>query len=124
MAQNSSVRPWLENACAQIRCRLPDYRRPEDIEIIERGLYTQDEGAIQFHLVMVNSGRFPLSFPELRLTLVRFNGDPLGYRIFRPEEYLPDSDKLANMPVGELFEINLMIANPETGIGGYTFSFI
>ena len=57
-------------------------------------------------------------YPDLKLTLLSFNGDVLSQRVFSVDEYLPNRwDKTIN--VGEQVKVKLIIVQPPETIGGY-----
>ncbi len=123
LAQNPSLRPWLEGFCAYLGCVLPAYRDPAAIEILERSLEPAGPDTLGFRAVMINGSRFQQAFPRLRLDLIKLNGEPLARRIFFADEYFSDEASLQNlMAVGKPFEIRLRIVKPDDEIGGYDFS--
>ena len=122
LAQNERLRPWLENACEGLGCRLPPFRAPDRIQIIDHALHPTADGSggYEFILTLSNQASIPQAFPVIKLSLEAFNGSPAGERAFQPEEYLPTSSPTL-MPVGELREIRLLLAKPNREIGGFSF---
>ncbi len=123
-AQNEEYRPSLEKICHVVGCQLPKYRHPEDIEVIERALEPAGRGALQLRVLIINNGSRPVALPGMALKLIQFNGEPLAQRVFSPQEYLNDLNKVKQLPVGRPIQINLKIANPDNEIAGYSFKFI
>ncbi|HLF95574.1 MAG TPA: zinc-ribbon and DUF3426 domain-containing protein [Methylococcaceae bacterium] len=126
LARDERYRPWMETACRLAGCVLPVRRDLARIEILDRQL-NPAEGTVdglEFHTVLANYADFPQPFPRLKLSLTYFDGDPIAQRIFPPEEYLPAELAAKAMPVGESFEIKLLLAPPEKTVGGFTIELL
>ena len=122
LAQNERLRPWLENACDSLGCRLPLFHAPQRIKTVDHDLRPAPDGSegYEFTLVLANQASLPQAFPTIRLSLEAYNGSPTAAREFRPEEYLPRSSPRL-MPIGEPVEIRLLLARPDREIGGFSF---
>lgn len=120
-AQNPRYRPWLDKLCAIAGRRLPEFRDLTRVEIIERGLTPARGGVdgLEFRAVIANYANQPQRFPDLRLTLTQYDGDPIAQRQFSPAEYLSQAP-MALMAVGAPTEVQLLIANPGRSVGGFT----
>jgi predicted Zn finger-like uncharacterized protein len=126
LARDERYRPLLETACRLAGCALPVRRDLARIEILDRQLNPAEgpvEG-LEFHSVLANYADFPQPFPRLKLSLTYFDGDPIAQRIFPPEEYLPPEVAAKAMPVGESFEVKILIAPPEKTVGGFTIELL
>lgn len=126
LARDERYRPWMETACRLAGCTLPVRRDLARIEILDRQLVPA-EGTVdglEFHTVLANYADFSQPFPSLKLSLTYFDGDPIAQRIFTPEEYLPAELAAKAMPVGESFEIKLLLAPPEKTVGGFTIELL
>jgi predicted Zn finger-like uncharacterized protein len=119
LAQNETLRPWLEAACQTVGCRLPPFRAPARIQIVGHDLHPTADG-YEFTLVLSNQASLPQPFPAVKLSLDAHGGNPAAVRVFQPEEYLPAAGSGA-MAVGELQEIRLLLARPQQEIGGFSF---
>lgn len=124
LVQKPSLRPWFEDYCALIKCELPAYQDPSEIDVLEQSLHPLGSEAFEFRLVMVNASQFQQAFPRLRLSLVKFNGDPMAQRVFFPREYFPNENHPTRMSIGKPFEIRLKLVNPNDKVGGYHFNLI
>lgn len=126
LAQDARYRPLMEAACRLTGCVLPVRRDLSRIEVLDRQL-APAEGAVdglEFHSVLANYAAFPQPFPRLKLSLTHFDGDPIAQRTFPPEEYLPPEVAAKTMPVGEPFEIRLLLAPPEKTLGGFSIELL
>lgn len=125
LAQNESLRPWLDIACEVLHCSLPAFRDIGQIQILDKTLQPAAGGVdgLEFSLVLANQARLPQAFPDIRLVLTDFNNAPVAARIFRPEEYLSEPST-GLMPVGKPFEIHLLLAKPGREVAGFQFELI
>jgi predicted Zn finger-like uncharacterized protein len=126
LARDTRFRPWLETGCRLAGCALPPLRDLARIEILDRQLAPAEGTAdgLEFYTVLANYAGFPQQFPRLKLSLTHFDGDPIAQRVFPPEEYLPQGVPADVMPVGESFEIKLLLAPPEKTVGGFTIELL
>jgi len=122
LAQNERLRAGLEAACQTLGCRLPPFRAPALIQIIDQTLSPAPDGidGYEFTLVLANQASLPQPFPAVKLTLDAHNGSAAAVRVFQPEEYLP-ADAPKTMAAGELQEIRLLLAKPRQEVGGFSF---
>ncbi len=125
LARDPEIRPLLETGCRWLGCRLPPFRDPGWIKVVDRGLYPIETpgGGLEFYLAMVNQAPFPQPFPRLRLTLTALDGAPLGRRVFGPDTYLPPS-RPARMPIQKTVFVHLRLAPPARPVGGFQFELL
>ena len=90
LVQNPTIRPWLADFCMYARCRLPGFRDPRSIEVLESSLQPIGPDAMEFRAVLVNGSRIGQAFPRIKLDLIKLNGEPLARRVFFPDEYLAE----------------------------------
>lgn len=120
LTQNPTIRPLLEGVCALSQCSVTPYDNIDEFKIIHGALLPDNEHQLIFQATFSNSAKFAQAYPGLRLTLLRYNGDILGRRIFWVNEYLPNSrDK--TISADQQVSIKLRIAMPPEPIGGYKF---
>ena len=123
--QNPTMRPWIEEFCVYARCRLPGFRNPRSIEVLESSLQPIGPDTMEFRAVLVNGSRIRQVFPRIKLDLIKLNGEPLARRVFFPEEYLADSSSTqTQMAVRKPVQIRIEIRHPDGKIGGFHFSLI
>jgi hypothetical protein len=83
-------RPWLEAACARLRCTIPPPRHADLISIeaselaAERGV----PGMLTLSAALRNRAGFAQAFPHLELTLTDAADQPVARRVLAPREYL------------------------------------
>lgn len=122
IAQNPVFRPLLADLCRFGGFELPAYRQFSEIEVLERRLVAEYDHELGFYLVMLNGSRFPMEFPDLKLTLSQFNGDPMASRSFTAAEYSADYTDGMVMEPGAIVRVHLPILWSGGEIGGYTFT--
>ncbi len=120
LVQNTTTRPWLVSICERINCVLPTYDNIAKIKILHGDLRTSKNRQLIVQVVFSNDARFKQVYPDLKLTLLRYNGDVLAQRVFSVEEYLPDTLQQHIAP-GEQIDVKLIIAEPLEKVGGYKF---
>ncbi|MDD5579242.1 MAG: zinc-ribbon and DUF3426 domain-containing protein [Methylobacter sp.] len=123
-SQNPAFRPWLIKICGQIKCVLPAYEKPDEFAVAHGSLVPLPHQAIAFRAVITNQAAFTQAYPDLKLTLFSYTGEPFARRTFRPLDYLPAASGSKFMASDETAEIGLNIAAPKTKTGGYTFELI
>ena len=124
LSQNAKLRPWLTKTCYLINCSLPVYKNLAELSVISGTLQAASNNTLNFQAAFTNDADFPQAYPDLKLTFLKFNGDPFAERIFKPVDYSPDRPYYKKISAGEMVEINFSIATPEDKIGGYTFELI
>ena len=124
LVQNKSIRPVLEKVCQFLNCQLPPYRNMSELAILHGSFKPISENNYQLEAVFTNQSSFPQSYPAIKLSLLKFNGDIIASRIFYPEEYLPDDFDKTVIPSNEMVEISLEIVPPKGKIGGYTIDLL
>jgi predicted Zn finger-like uncharacterized protein len=83
-------RPWIEAACARLRCTIPPPRHADLISIeaselaAERGV----PGMLTLSAALRNRASFTQAFPHLELTLTDAADQPVARRVLAPREYL------------------------------------
>jgi predicted Zn finger-like uncharacterized protein len=122
LAQNEAWRPRLEAACQWLACQLPPFRDLSRIQIIDDALNPAADGseAYEFTLVFANQAALPQAFPAIKLILEAHNGSPAAVRVFQPEDYLPAASP-GLIATGQLHEIHLRLAKPQSEVGGFSF---
>lgn len=85
------VRPWLEQACASVQCKVELPKNADLIAIDDSDLQedADRQGLIHLYSTLINTADYSQAYPLLELTLTDVNDKPLLRRTFKPEEYLP-----------------------------------
>ena len=83
------------------------------------------EGSLLVNATMANKSETIQPFPLIQLALFNPGGDVIGYREFKPEEYLDDS---INIPAGMMPEspihFVLEVGGPTEGAVSFEFHFL
>ncbi|MBF0256788.1 MAG: zinc-ribbon domain-containing protein [Gammaproteobacteria bacterium] len=117
---------WLEQACAQLQCRLPPRRDLAQISVLQRQLHKLDEQQelLRFELSLVNQAGFAQPYPYLELSLFDRDNRLAGRRIFTPAEYLGRAPSPALLAPQQPQNLSLDLHEPEGGISGFEFRFL
>jgi hypothetical protein len=123
--RNPAFRPSLEKICGQLNCQLPAYQNPAELSILQGSLSALPDRSQQFSAAISNRAAFAQPYPNLKLTMLDYAGNPFARRIFRPQDYLPEmlAATSAMLPDAST-AISLNIAAPKIPVGGYTFELI
>jgi len=122
LVQKPGIRTWIETLCQPLECHLPVYRNLQQITIQGMLQPTADNS---FHLqaLLVNQAPFAQAYPDIKLSLMEFNGRVFAERVFHPDDYLATPPAtLINSKAST--EVNLNIAKPALPIGGYTLELL
>ncbi|BAN50829.1 DUF3426 domain-containing protein [Metapseudomonas resinovorans] len=126
LARQDQYRPWFQQICPEIGCKLPS---KVDIELIKSSnlvvrSHPEFSGALVVDAILYNRAAFAQPFPLLELRFADINGQLLASRRFKPGEYL--SGELAGqaeMPPQTPIHISLDILDPGTKAVNYSLSF-
>lgn len=118
LSRQPLLRAGLQSLCTVIACQLPAYRNLDELLVSRSDLQAKTGHVYLFTAVINNRSPFPQAAPELKLTLLNFNGQPMAERVFSPRQYLPGGETL---PAEQTAEIRLDLVRPTAKVGGYTF---
>lgn len=122
ISQNSKLRPWLEQACLRLACKLPPYHAPTEIRIISHDLVIDEAAAtLNLQIILINEATFAQDYPIIQINLESQAGETLSAGVFEPKQYLPKSAE-NRLESGQLREINLRIARPQSEFEGLGIS--
>lgn len=85
-------RPLLSQLCLIASCRLEAWRQPEAFVPVAQSVAadSNQSGVLMVTLSFRNDAQWPQPWPQIEIRLNDVNGDALGMRRFKPEEYLND----------------------------------
>ena len=111
-------------ACEYIGCVLPEQIDREKIDIVELSVQSHPDpekpNALLVDASLINKAPFKQSFPDLRLSFNKTNGEFLTERTFSPEEYLgSDLEGVNLMPTNAKVHIELELQDPGEIASGY-----
>jgi len=116
------LRPWLESACAAVRCAVPWSRyeqllKLEDSELLEVPGKPQE---IALNARIRNLANVAQEYPHLELTLTDLTGQAAIRRVLRPTDYLGRPVSGAEvMPPGSELSVQLRLETPRIKATGY-----
>ncbi len=120
--QDLRYRGYYETACAYLVCEVPDFRSPDDLmtrEVVIRS-HPEAERALIVDLLLRNAAEHRQVFPGLRLQFFNLNGQVIGSRIFKVDEYLGGELRgLKYMPARTEVRISLELVDPGADASGY-----
>ena len=121
--QQVEVRKRLIPLCKALACRLPTYQNADALATLRSSLDTLPNQTHVFAAAIHNQAEFSQAYPKIELTLLDYNGQAFGRRLFRPEDYLFNASGALILP-DTTVELNLVIAPTATPVGGYHFNLI
>lgn len=126
LAQYAVLRPYLEQLCEPLNCRVPKLRNPTAIELVSRNIYTHPniDKALMITATLANNADYPQAFPTIGLQLSNLQGKVIASRYFKPDEYLGQNAADLEMQPSTPTNISLEIADPGERVLSYEFSFL
>lgn len=122
LAVKPAVRPYFEQACARVGCRLPDIPDPSKLKVEELVVRKHPDvpGALEVDAILKNEATFPQPFPALRLRFSNSGDEIMASRVLKPSEYLRGEARLLRrMPPDTPIQISLSIVDPGTNAVSY-----
>ncbi len=126
LARQDHYRPWFEQLCPLVGCRLPpkvDITQIKSSNLVVRS-HPRFSGALIVDAILYNRAGFTQPFPLLEMRFSDINGKIVASRRFKPSEYL--SGELAGqreMPPQTPIHISLDILDPGAKAVNYSLDF-
>jgi predicted Zn finger-like uncharacterized protein len=117
-----ATKPYLEQACQQLNCKVELPKKIEFIVIDDSDIQedAQHAGLIWLSSTLVNQAAFNQAYPNLELTLTDVEDKPKLRRIILPREYLPaGTDLNKGLWANEEIRIRLPISTQNEVLAGY-----
>jgi hypothetical protein len=124
ISRNPIFRSSLEKICRQLSCQLPAYENLDEFAVLQSSLSALPDRTQLFRAIISNRAAFAQPYPNFELTVLDYAGNPSARRIFRPQDYLPETLIGSVMRPDASTIISLNIAALKTKVGGYTFELI
>lgn len=121
LAQNATLRPWLNKICLFAYCQLPVYKNLNEFSLLHGAFEAVDNHFI-FKTALTNQANFPQETPSVKLILINYTGNSFAERVFLPRHYNSLHSDLIEPEAS--IEIEIEIATPTTPVGGYRFELI
>ena len=122
VANYPQFKPYLEQACAVLNCRIPlpqhlDLLTIDDSDMQESESYHH---VIQFSSLLINNAHYAQAYPNIELTLTDIEDKPVLRKLLSPQEYLQANNKVAaGIATREEIHINLAINIQNLSVSGY-----
>jgi hypothetical protein len=114
----------LEKLCQWVGCKLAAYENLSELTVMKSSFAPQSDQTIVFKTVINNQAVFKQRLPNIQLNLLGYNEELIAQRVFSPKDYLPHSSTRLTLIPDETVEAKLVIALPETPVGGYNFNLV
>lgn len=127
LAGNPTYRPWLEQMCRYLDCRLPARRDAAAFQLQERDVrYHPDyAGALLISGTFVNGADFAQPYPTVEVLLKDVNGEVVASRRFAPAEYLHNNQApSALLEPGTEAHLLLEVSDPGNQAVSFEFHFM
>lgn len=107
-------RPWYEQFCQHLPCKLKDYQAVQLIEIERLSIRSHPVfgNALRIELIIRNQAPFSQHLPALEFTFYDINGSAVAKRVFQPGEYTDNSVELNKMSVATPYHLSFSIIDP------------
>lgn len=119
--------PVAKKICDRLQCEILRYKDISSIKLLNRDVRNHPlyEGSLLVNATMANKSEIIQPFPLIQLALFNTGGEVIGYREFKPDEYLDDS---INIPAGMMPEspihFVLEVGGPMEGAVSFEFHFL
>jgi predicted Zn finger-like uncharacterized protein len=124
---HDDFRPWLEQACALLHCKLPLREDLTRFKVLESAVtpHPRVKGALMISVSLINEAPFAQNFPVVAVQLHDTSARPVALRRFAPSSYLRDPSAVntgiaANASLPIVFEV----IDPGSKASGFEFSFL
>ena len=126
-ARNPTLRPWLEQACTKLGCKLPsqvDLSAIVGTNLVVRS-HPYERNALVVDVIIKNKAPFEQPFPVVQLSFEDMDGNPVASRRFQPSEYIHEkSIDFQRMPPNTPIHLTLEIVDPGKNAVNYQIQFL
>lgn len=125
LAGNAATRPWLQRACAFLRCTLPPWREPQALRLLQRDVSANPDrpGVLRISASFRNDARWAQPWPRLRVTLSDADGRAIAARDFVASEYLGAMPTANGIASGQVAGVAVDVVDPSPRVTAFTFEF-
>jgi len=125
IAGNATTRPWLQHACAFLRCTLPPWREPQALRLLQRDVRANPArpGQLRISASFRNDARWAQPWPRLRVTLSDADGRAIAARDFGANEYLGTKPTASGIASGQVAGVAVDVVDPSPRVTAFTFEF-
>lgn len=121
------LEPVAREVCDRLQCETLRYKDISSIELLNRDVRNHPlyEGSLLVNATMANKSETIQPFPLIQLALFNTGGAVIGYREFKPEEYLDDSISIqAGMQPESPIHFVLEVSGPTKDAVSFEFHFL
>ena len=121
------LEPVAREVCDRLQCEILRYKDISSIELLNRDVRNHPlyEGSLLVNATMANKSETIQPFPLIQLALFNTGGAVIGYREFKPEEYLDDSISIqAGMQPESPIHFVLEVSGPTKDAVSFEFHFL
>jgi predicted Zn finger-like uncharacterized protein len=119
--------PVARKICDRLQCEILRYKDISSIKLLNRDVRNHPlyEGSLLVNATMANKSETIQPFPLIQLALFNPGGEVIGYREFKPDEYLDDSINIsAGMMPESPIHFVLEVGGPTEGAVSFEFHFL
>lgn len=127
LLQDSRVRELAEQACAKLRCNLPEITDRSRIALMARDVrpHPSMSQALIITATLANQAAFTQSYPVLEITLSDVEERRIAMRRFQPHEYVSSPATLrAGLAPGATATLSLEVEDPGKNAVAFEFRFL
>lgn len=126
LATNPRWRPLVSMVCTLVRCRLPAWREPQALTLLNRDVRPMPgvAGVLQIQASFRNDARWPQAWPWLQLSLSDADGRVIGTRVLSPQDYLgqwPAAQE--TLAPGQAVQVAFGVREPTASTAAFSFDF-
>jgi predicted Zn finger-like uncharacterized protein len=121
------VEPFAREICERLHCEILRHRDISSIKLLNRDVRNHPlyEGKLLVNATMANRSDTIQPYPQIQLALFNPGGEVIGYREFKPEEYLDDSINIqAGMLPESPIHFVLEVSGPTKDAVSFEFHFL
>jgi len=119
--------PVARKICDRLQCEILRYKDISSIKLLNRDVRNHPlyEGSLLVNATMANKSETIQPFPLIQLALFNPGGEVIGYREFKPDDYLDDSINIsAGMMPESPIHFVLEVSGPTEGAVSFEFHFL
>lgn len=126
LAADPRWRPYVAPLVRALGFELTPWRAPESVSLTSRDVrqHPSVPDALMITATLRNDSSYPIAWPVLELKLADFNGELLGLRRFRVEEYLGAPPQQPHLAPGQSVAATLELADPGKRAIAFEFDFL
>lgn len=127
LLNNDTVRPWLDQGCQTLECRLPLRRANHQLELLSRDIrpHPSVPGALIVSATVRNAAVFDQAFPVVEITLSDLDENRVAMRRFQPRDYLGDTRAIERgLAAGASTALVFEVRDPGKNAVAFEFKFL